>query len=133
MTNAVTAASLRLQEARRAGGMFAAVREILTDLVGCENFGIFSLESRASMFSLRAGSGTALARQRIPVRPGAVRRAGAVAAVPLRRSGTLVGALMLFALIPQKATLDAVDQAVLGVVAAEAGEALLDVTEGLEA
>jgi hypothetical protein len=123
---AVSAAAMRLREARGADGTFAAVREILSDLIGCAHFGVFSLESRASVFSLKAGAGEALARPHIPVQPGAVRQAGALAALPLRRDGQLAGALMLFALLPQKDALDAIDQAVLNLVASEAGEDLLD-------
>jgi len=122
----VAAAAMRLAMARRAGGTFAAVREILSDLIGCEHFGIFSLESRASVLSLKAGAGTAFARPRIMVQPGAVRQAGAVAAVPLRRAGQLVGALLLFSLLPQKDKLGPVEQAVLSVVATHASEELLD-------
>jgi hypothetical protein len=126
----MAAALLRLRESARGAGAFAAVREILSDLVGCEDFGIFSLEDRASVLCLRSGTGSALGRPHIAVQPGAVRGAGAVAAVPLRRGGVLCGALLLFALLPQKPALQPADHAVLEVVATHAAEALLDANGG---
>lgn len=126
----VAAALVRLRESAQGPGVFTAVREILSDLVGCEDFGIFSLERRASVLCLRQGAGSGLARPQISVEPGAVRGAGAVAAVPLRRGGRLCGALLLFALLPQKPALQPADHAVLEVVATHAAEALLDASDG---
>jgi len=126
----MAAALWRLRESAQGAGAFAAVREILSDLVGCEDFGIFSLENRASVLCLRQGVGRGLERPRIAIRPGAVRGAGAVAAVPLRRGGTLCGALLLFALLPQKPALQAADHAVLELVASHAAQALLGTSGG---
>jgi hypothetical protein len=114
---AAAAARLRLQQVRDGAAVFGAAREVLADLVGCTHFGVFTLDLNASLLSLHAGTGNALARQTIVVAPGAVKDAGAVGVVPLRRQGELAGAILLFDLPPAKAALEPADEAVLRAVA----------------
>lgn len=114
---AAAAARLRLDQVRDRDGVFGAVREVLADLIGCAHFGVFSLDLNASLLSLYAGTGTALARQTIVMAPGAVRDAGAVGVMPLRRQGLLAGAILLFDLPAGKPALDPAEEAVLRAVA----------------
>lgn len=121
---AAAAARLRLDQVRDRAGVFGAAREVLADLLGCAHFGVFSLDLNACLLSLHAGTGTALARQTIVMAPGAVRDAGAVGVMPLRRQGLLAGAILLFDLPAEKAALDPAEEAVLRAVAQRMVEVL---------
>jgi hypothetical protein len=114
---AAAAARLRLDQVRDGAGVFGAAREILADLLGCAHFGVFTLDLNASLLSLHAGTGTALAHQTIVMAPGAIRDAGAVGVVPLRHRGVLSGAILLFDLPAEKSVIDPAEQAVLRAVA----------------
>src|SRR5687767_8603862 len=114
---AAAAARLRLDQVRDSAGVFGAAREILADLLGCAHFGVFTLDLNASLLSLHAGTGTALAHQTIVMAPGAIRDAGAVAVVPLRHHGRLSGAILLFDLPAGKPAFDPAEEAVLRAVA----------------
>lgn len=114
---AAAAARLRLEQVRDGAGVFGAAREVLADLLGCAHFGVFTLDLNASLLSLHSGTGTALARQTIVMAPGAMRDAGAMGVMPLRRQGLLAGAILLFDLPAEKALLDPAEEAVLRAVA----------------
>jgi GAF domain len=125
-----------------------AIEEIVINLIGCEQFGLFDVdESGASMHLLREFGLPSHVGRTIPISGGLIGRAmatgdvalradapqadlselerGLTACVPLKVGTRVSGALLLFELLPQKrGRLEPVDGELLELLAAQAGPAV---------
>ena len=137
------AASMRLQAARTPREAEAAIRDILANLVGTEQYACFLFEPRAIApqvaFSQGAGPKqlAALRTQvgllaNLPAGPGGQwlgcfslrARPDIAAVVPLRLRRSLVGAIVIFSLLPQKDALAARDYALFEILSRQTAVSL---------
>lgn len=136
-----------LHGAADAEGVVTAVREIVANLVGCEEFALFEIEpggqaisliavsgvDEAPLFGLQMGRGIigAVASTGKPF----VRRAGGAgdpgsdesitACLPLRIHSSVVGVLAIFRLLPHKAAVEDNDLALFDVLSTHVASALV--------
>lgn len=118
-----------------------AIKEILINLVGSEDFAIFERvgdrlrmidwfdEPPAAFREVQIGEGiigtVAASGEMFVSTADHGRSLGIVACVPLQADGRVTGAIAIFRLLPQKqAGLDALDEELLGLLASQAGIAL---------
>lgn len=127
--------------------VLATVQEIITNLVGSEEMGVFELDRQQATLRLLASVGTAAERLRsIPLGSGTIGRvaltgepylaaeAGGAggsagesdltACIPLKVDGRVTGTIAVFRLLEQKAGLEAVDRELLDLLGSHAGMAL---------
>jgi chemotaxis protein CheD len=142
-----TAALQRLQGCTRQAEALDAVGEILSQLVGCEEFALLAWEPAAGGFSLIAAMGVHperlqpllapgaipehVAHQRVAYLPGrsallgaSAHEAGLTACVPIMSGEWAAGVLVLFRLLPQKRQLDEEDLELLGLLSTQGALAL---------
>ncbi|MBI4955069.1 MAG: GAF domain-containing protein [Myxococcales bacterium] len=141
-------ASYQLHGATSLDAVRAAMREIVSNLVGCERFGVYELSADGSRLELVDGMGlegrsdTALSPRagvaaevlrtgRLYLAPSGAREGaphaggdGLVACVPLELGGRATGLLALYELLPQKRGLEEVDREILELLGAQAARAL---------
>lgn len=141
------AARKRLRECTSRHEACEAIREIVSNLLGCEEMALFHLRrgnahpsliwcfgvepaachfptlfKHAALPSVMAGEHYI---QRDAHHPGAGNhRADVSALVPIKFDGAIAGALALLRLLPQKAAFDQLDREVFNVLSSEAGKPL---------
>jgi len=140
-------ATQRLLDAQSSEDLFGIIHEIVADLVGCQEFGIFRVDEHCTL-SLVSSCGIDEEKlQRIPLGSSLIgttalkgeayfigaahsefhlsQESNLTACVPLKRQGQLFGAVAVFRLLPQKAGLDPEDQELLCLVGRLAAIVLL--------
>ena len=133
-------ASRRLQVSLDRADVLAGIQEIVINLIGSEELGVFEVsEDRQSLCLISAFGLEGDAWERIPLGRGpigeAVSRGEAVmdgqpnashltAVVPLKVDGNLIGALAVFRLRPQKGALSANDRDLFELLASHGAVAL---------
>lgn len=137
----------RLNEAADRGDALAAIQEIVISVVGCEEFAIVEHDA-AERVAIAASFGLEEAALHTPPLQSAIvrevlasgrgyyagddaRRGGeyaeTTACVPLVANGRVVGAIILYALLPHRnAELDLTDRTLLDLISREAGRSLAD-------
>ncbi len=144
-----SAALHRLQACTRQLEALGAVGEILSQLLGCEEYALLAREPAAEGFSLIAAVGVHLEQVQPLLAPGAMsehvaregvaylvgrssprgasaHEAGLTACVPIMSGERVSGVLVLFRLLPQKRQLDEEDLELLGIVSTQGALALQD-------
>jgi len=140
-------ATQRLLDAQSHEDLFEIIHEIVANLVGCDEFGVFRLDERCTL-SLVSSCGIDKEKlQRIPLGSSLIgtialkgdpyfggealpdlslpQESNLTACIPLRCHGRLFGAIGIFRLLPQKVALDADDKDLLCLVGRLAAVALL--------
>ena len=141
------AARKRLQECESQGEACEVVREIVSNLLGCEEMAVFELDARDKRPSLvwsfgvetksihfrelcpdarfsRLLSGHTCVNERHVDGGDFQHKRAATACVPILLEGRTAGVLLLVRMLPQKANIDELDHGVLAVVSKEAGRPL---------
>lgn len=139
-------ASYRLHGTLDRKEILSSIQEIIINLVGCEEYGIFDLEPGEGMLSLTASMGIDARRyQRIPVNVGKIgetvrsgeiylskdkcdadssEEAPPIACIPLKVEGRVTGVIAIFRLLQHKTELEAIDQEMFDLLATHAAMAL---------
>jgi hypothetical protein len=139
-------ASYRLHETLDEREVIAALQEILLNLVGSDEHGVFTLDEDARHLSLIASNGiqpeayqdlsvgegwigqtiaTGRTFIRAPGVPALVpREAALTACIPLKIGDSITGAIAVFRLLPQKPCLEDVDHEIFDLLASQAATAL---------
>ncbi len=139
-------ASYRLHETLSQKEVLAIIQEIVINLIGCEQHGIFELAPDARSMRLLASMGVDTARCEVvklgedalskaivasdiwvtPDQPVALpgHPHPVTACVPLRLAGKATGAVVLYRLLPQKPGVEAVDRELFELLSVHAGMAL---------
>lgn len=141
-------ASYRLHSTLEREDVLRAIEEIISNLIGCEEFGIFELEPTTGELLLISSCGVEPRQlERLPIERGLIghtARSGETyratrnppcpalpeeqhltACVPLSLDGRVVGAIGIFRLLEQKqGSLEAIDSELLALLATHAGTAL---------
>jgi hypothetical protein len=137
-------ASQRLHEGRARPEVLLAIEEIVINLIGSEELGVFELSPDRTSLVLVSSFGIDAARYAtIPVGEGVIGRVAETgeaylhlhprdsraeddltACVPLRLCGRVVGLLAIFRLLDQKPVMVDVDRAILDLVSIQAAPAL---------
>ena len=134
-------ASRRLQVSLDRADVLAGIQEIVINLIGSEELGVFEVsEDRQSLclisaFGLESASWEPIPRGQGPIGEAAERgeptMAGPrdashlTAVIPLKVDGKLIGALAVFRLLPQKGALSANDRDLFELLATHGAVALL--------
>jgi nitrate/nitrite-specific signal transduction histidine kinase len=144
LTN-IYVASYRLHATLDPGGVMKIIQDILIELVGAEEFGIFLLDKEQTRLELVAGEGI---RERLPSLPSGEGVVGEVAtsgeafyfepkseseqevglpraAIPMRMDGESVGVMVIYKLLSHKAGFSDLDHQLLELLAAHAATALV--------
>jgi len=136
-------ASYRLHETLRRSAVIEAIQEIIVNLVGSEEFGIFELDEVRGTLSLTEWWGneaagldsgqrsptpivqTALSGEVYiaPAEPANAARA-LTACIPLKVEGRVIGVIAVFRLLAHKPALEAIDLELFDLLAMQAGIAL---------
>lgn len=140
-------ASYRLHGTLDRQEILSSIQEIIINLVGSEEFGVFDLEPDEGMLSLTASMGIDTARyRRIPVKVGKIgetvrsgeiylakgketdstssEEAPLIAAIPLKVEGKVTGVIAIFKLLQHKTELEGIDQEMFDLLATHAAMAL---------
>jgi hypothetical protein len=136
-------ASYRLHETLRRPAVIEAIREIIVNLVGSEEFGIFELDEAGGTLSLTEWCGDEVARlDPEPARSSPIVRAALTgevyiapvdraetartptACIPLKVEGRVIGVIAVFRLLAHKPALEEVDLELFDLLAMQAGVAL---------
>ena len=138
-------ASYRLHGTLDRQEVIAAIQEIIANLVGCEEAGLFALDPASGTLRLEASYGLdpeaarGLTLDNGPI--GSAARSGEVyvaptaraegallerltACVPLAIEGRVTGVIALFRLLPQKAAIEEIDRELFELLATQAATAL---------
>jgi len=141
------AARTRLRECKDQRHACEVIREIVSNLLGCEEMALFQVHRKPARFSLIWSFGIPPAALRLPGflngsalsgvlaghayidegfcgANGIGRHGKASAFVPIRFNGKTAGVLVLLRLLPQKTKIDALDRGLLAVLSREAGKPL---------
>lgn len=133
------AARKRLRECKSQGDACEAIREIVSNLLGCEEMALFEVRRERGRPSLiwsfeiepkllhlpEKFSGAAFPGEIAGEAIATVGNADEPSAlVPIRFQGEMAGVLVLVRLLPQKTRLEEQDRGVLSVISEEAGKAL---------
>jgi nitrate/nitrite-specific signal transduction histidine kinase len=140
-------ASYRLHGTLDRDEVLSTILEILIDLVGTEEIGIFELDREQTVLKLTASHGIDEGRYRsIPLGAGAIGRVGqtgdshfgsgdpsleeiedeedVTACIALKVDGTVTGAITVFGLLPQKQGLEPIDHELFEFLATHAATAI---------
>ncbi|MBN2370751.1 MAG: GAF domain-containing protein [Vicinamibacteria bacterium] len=133
-------ASCRLHDTLDRAAVLAAIQEIIINLVGSEQIGIFELDGDQDMLSLIDSNGINPARfAGLRVKSGPIGRtacsgeiyvsddakeATPTACIPLKVDGRVVGVIAVFQLLSHKPALVPLDHEIFELLAAQAGAAL---------
>jgi|CXWL01.1.fsa_nt_gi hypothetical protein len=139
-------ASYRLHGTVDRDEVLAIIQEIVANLVGCEESGVFEVSPKGDELKLVASVGIdASAFETIRMGEGPIGRVAArgetfvnedlglegppqeqtlTACVPLKLNGRVTGAIALFRMLPQKPTLESVDHEMFDLLATHAATAL---------
>lgn len=141
------AARKRLRECKSQAETFEAIREIVSNLLGCEEMALFGLDRKRLRFSLLWSFGVEDKTFHLPKEfvetalPGVLAGDACIdegfndaetggqgekasAFVPIRFKGETNGVLALLRLLPQKAKIDELDRGLFAVLTEEAGRPL---------
>jgi putative methionine-R-sulfoxide reductase with GAF domain len=144
-------ASYRLHGTLDRAELLLAIQEIVANLVGSEEMGLFEIDEEAGELALAAHLGIDPERfRRIPLGAGIIGRvarrgethvtqtagldnagpdeANLTACVPLKVGGRVTGALAVFRLLPQKPSLEPLDHELFDLLADQAAVALYSAT-----
>ena len=140
------AASSRLHTSLDRADVLAAIQEIVINLIGSEELGVFELsEDRQSLCLISAFGLEIESWEKIPLGLGRIGETAArgepylnekpddsqlTAVVPLKVDGRLVGALAVFRLLPQKTSLSASDRELIDLLASQGAVALVSSRKG---
>jgi len=136
-----------LRECTDRAGAFEAIREIVSNLLGCEEMALFQLNRKQNGLRLIWSFGIKSKPFRLPemfrdfVLFGAIaggtyvanesgehgapgRKKNVSAFVPIQFKGEAAGVLILLRLLPQKARIDELDRELFAILSQEAGEPL---------
>jgi hypothetical protein len=140
-------ASYRLHGTLEREGVVAAISEIVANLIGSEEMGVFEVRSDRATLALVGHNGIDPVRYReLPAEEGLIGRvatsgeshiserdglAGATelerdltAGIPLKADGTVIGVLAIFRMLPQKPQIEELDHELFDLLATHAGMAL---------
>jgi hypothetical protein len=140
-------ASYRLHETLDRAELMKIIEEIVANMIGSEEMAVFQRREGSNTLVLLSSVGEAAARLKtIEIGSGHIGRVAAsgqvfvrepgsfeadapgeerlTACVPLRLSGEVIGALAIFALLPQKRAYDAIDHELFELLATQGGMAL---------
>lgn len=140
-------ASYRLHATLDRREILGSIQEIIINLIGSEEFGIFDLDTGESTLSLTASVGIDATRyRRIPVGAGRIgetartakvylaggeenpsaspEEAPLIACIPLKVDGKVTGVIAIFRLLQHKTALETVDQEMFDLLATHAAVAL---------
>jgi nitrate/nitrite-specific signal transduction histidine kinase len=140
-------ASYRLHATLDRQEILNSIKEIIINLIGSEEFGIFECDAGESTLSLTASAGIDATRhRRIPVGEGRIgetartakiylaggeeepsaspEEAPLLACIPLKVDGKVTGVIAIFRLLQHKTALEAVDQEMFDLLATHAAVAL---------
>ena len=134
----VSAAVQQLHEADDVEDVQVVIKEIVANLMGCEEMGIFRIEPQQGLTLVDginadpvAHTATASASELVwdalaSCRPQVAKTAGSpvIACVPLQRRGGIGGAVVLFSLLPQKPGIEPIDRDLCDVLATHGALAL---------
>jgi hypothetical protein len=109
------AAVRELHEATMPADVLTTIKEIIANLVGCEEMGIYARRPDGGLVLLD-GIGVDAAHEGT--------EASAIASVPLQLNGRAVGVIALFKLLPQKPGIEPVDQELFSLLSTHAARAL---------
>ena len=109
------AAVRELHEAAMPADVLTAIKEIVANLIGCEEMGIYARRPDGGL-TLLDGIGVDADHEGT--------EASAVVSVPLHLNGRVVGIIALFKLLPQKSGIEAVDQELFSLLSTHAARAL---------
>jgi hypothetical protein len=109
------AAVRELHEAAMPADVLTTIKEIVANLVGCEEMGIYARRPDGGL-TLLDGIGVDADHEGT--------EASAIVSVPLHLNGRVVGVIALFKLLPQKAGLEPVDHELFQVLSTHAARAL---------
>jgi hypothetical protein len=123
-----------------------AIKEIIVNLIGSEEFAVYAVDDAGSVLNLVCSCGSGeVAQPAIPLGVGPVGRAALIdrvsitgippelwsaeqsdltACIPLKIDGTLTGAIAIFRLLPQKRSAGALDRDLLTLLGSLAAPAL---------
>ena len=107
------AATLQLHEARLPADVLTAIKEIVANLIGSEEMGIYGLHADGSV-RLLDGIGDTEGSDFVD----------AVVSIPLMVEGRAMGVIVIFRLLPQKSGLESIDHELFALLSAHAGVAL---------
>jgi hypothetical protein len=134
----------RLHASLDATEIMRIVRDILVELVGAKEFGIYLLDPRAQVLRRVTGGGAKTIPESVPLGEGHLGRSGGtgkpfyfeaagatvrapetpLAVIPLRSSSDTIGVIAIWNLLPHKVTFTPVDHQLLELVAEHAPAAL---------
>jgi len=129
-------ASYRLHSTLDRTEVLEAIKEIVVNLIGSEEFGVFQLDEQQTLrlvasFGIDEAAWSAAPADSLPAKVAA---SGEVhisdgsgeflAVVPLRLDDRVVGVVAIFRLLPHKAELEELDRELLDLLGAQAGAAL---------
>jgi hypothetical protein len=134
----------RLHASFDATEIMRIVRDIMVELVGAKEFGIYLLDPRAKVLRRVTGGGTKTIPESVPLGEGHLGRSGGtgkpfyfeaagatvrapetpLAVIPLRSDSDTIGVIAIWNLLPQKLTFTPVDHQLLELVAEHAPAAL---------
>lgn len=109
------AAMRELHEATMPAGVLTTIKEIVANLVGCEEMGIYARRPDGGL-TLLDGIG-------VDDEHGGTEE-NAIVSIPLHLNGRVVGVIALFKLLPQKAGIEPVDQELFSLLSLHAARAL---------
>ena len=109
------AAVRELHEAAMPADVLTTIKEIVANLVGCEEMGIYARRPDGGL-TLLDGIG-------VNDDHGGT-EASAIVSIPLHLNGRVVGVIALFKLLPQKTGIEAVDQELFSILSMHAARAL---------
>jgi hypothetical protein len=109
------AAVRELHEASMPADVLTTIKEIVANLVGCEEMGIYARRPDGGL-SLLDGIGVDADHEGT--------EASAIVSVPLHLNGRVVGVIALFKLLPQKTGIEPVDQELFSLLSTHAARAL---------
>ena len=109
------AAVHQLHEAAMPADVLTAIKEIVANLIGCEEMGIYARRPDGSL-TLLDGIG-------VDDEHGGT-EASAIVSIPLHLNGRVVGVIALFKLLPQKSGIEPVDRELFAVLSTHAARAL---------
>lgn len=129
-------ASYRLHSTLDRAEVLEAIKEIVVNLIGSEEFGVFQLDEQETLrlvasFGIDEASWSAAPADSLPAKVAASGDVhisdGAgefLAVVPLRLDDRVVGVVAIFRLLPHKPELEELDRELLELLGAQAGAAL---------
>jgi hypothetical protein len=133
------AAQKRLRDSEDVKDACEGIREIVSNLLGCEEMALFEVDQKQQKLELIWSFGFQSKTAHVPHKLSDPAFAGVLAGepcfdhvfgdtasalIPIEFGGKTAGVLVLLRLLPQKTKIDELDRALLAVISAEAGKPL---------